>query len=165
MIRLLWIPVAGTVAAFIVILLAHEPREEDPAPVFPEPPPALPDDASDAPASDLSGRSPGGANADDATKPAKKPKPKAPPPELPPPPEEHFLRLEKDGSLVDLDSSRTFADGAAVIAELVREKVRDRIILSNGEGVEEAELEQILESLRAKFEVRKVYRAPEEKEE
>ena len=111
----------------------------------------LPDDDSEAPVPA------------DVSKPERKPAPK--PPKPAPPPVEHFLQLEKDGSLVDLDSSRTFADGAAVIAELVREKVRDRIILSNGEGVEEAELEQILESLRAKFEVRKVYRAPEEKEE
>jgi len=150
MIRLLWIPLAGTVAAFIVVMLAHEPREEEPGPAFPELPPTLPDIAPEAPVPDT------------ATEPAKTPK--KPPPKPPPPPAEHRLRLEKDGSLVDLDRPRTFADGAAVIAELVRDDVRDRIFLSNGADVEEAALNEIIEKLAAKFEVRKVYRAAEKEE-
>lgn len=152
MIRLLWIPVAGTVAALIVVLLTHEPREEEPGPAFPELPPALPpalpDIAPEVPVPD------------DATKPEKKPAPKPLPPA-----EVHHLRLEKDGSLVDLESSRTFADGAAVIAALVKdERVRDRIFLANGADVKETALDKILETLSAKFEVRKVYRAAEKEE-
>lgn len=164
MIRLLWIPLAGTVAAFIVILLAHEPREEEPAPVFPEPPPAQPDDAPEVPVPDSSDRSPQGAKADDASEPEEKPAPKPPPEPPPPPPVEYFLRLEKDGSLVDLDSMRTFAAGAAVIAELADDRTRHRIILSNGEGVEEAALDKLFDDLRTKFEVRKVYRAPKKED-
>jgi hypothetical protein len=146
MIRLLWIPMTGTVAALIVILLTHHPRGEEPAPDFPEPPPALPSDAPEEPVPDSSRPE---------REQAREPEPA---------PAEHFLRLEKDGSLVDRDSGRTFADGAAVIAELAKgERVRDRIILSNGDGVEEAALDKLVESLSAKFEeVRKVYRAPEE---
>jgi len=56
------------------------------------------------------------------------------------------------------------ADGAAVIAELVRPDVRDRILLSNGKGVDDAALDKLVESLSAKFQVRKVYRAPEKEE-
>jgi len=178
--RLLAIPAAGTVAALIVVLLAHEPREEEPGPVFPEPPPVLPDDDSDLSrrpvrsSAERVGESPEGAKADapvpdDAAKPAeepeKKPVPKKPPPPPPPPLTEYPLRLEKDGSLVDLaNRSRTFADTAAVIAELAHNEVRHRIILSNGEGVEEAALDSLLESLSAKFQVRKVYRAPKKEE-
>jgi hypothetical protein len=145
MIRLLWIPVTGTVAALIVILLTHAPREEEPAPDFPEPPPALPEDA------------PEDAVPDDAAEPEEQPTPKPPPP----PPTQYFLKLQKDGSLVDQDSARSFADGAAVIAELAHEETRHRILLSNGEGVDEAALDRLVESLSARFQVRKVYRAPE----
>jgi hypothetical protein len=159
------IPVAGTIAALIVVLLAHEPREAKPATDFPIRPPALEDDASDAPVPDAS-PTPEGATADDASGPEEKSAPKPTPPEPPPPPPSQYnLRLEKDGSLVDLDSSRSFADGAAVAAELADEKVRHRIFLSNGEGVEEAALDKLLEELSAKFEMRKVYRAPKKKEE
>jgi len=147
--RLLAIPAAGTVAALIVVLLAHEPRAEEPGPVFPEPPPFLPDQDSDT------------AVPGDAPKPEEKPE-KKPAPK--PPPVEHFLKLEKDGSLIDPGSTRTFADGAAVIAELVRDDVRDRILLSNGKGVDDAALDKLVESLSAKFQVRKVYRAPEKEE-
>lgn len=156
--RLLLIPVAGTIAALVVVLLAHEPREEEPGPVFPDPPPALPDDESDA-----DDAPEGDALPDDAAdEPEAKPQP---PPEPPPPPQaEYYLRLEKDGSLVDLDSARSFADSAAVIAGLGHDDTRHRIILSNGEGVKEAALDQLLEGLSAKFEVRKVYRAPEKEE-
>jgi hypothetical protein len=155
--RLLVIPVAGTIAALVVVLLAHEPREEEPGPVFPEPPPpVLPDDEIEAPVP---------AKADDAAEPEEKPAPKKPPPPPPPPVSEYYLRLEKDGRLVDLDGSRSFADGAAVIDGLSHDKTRHRIILSNGEGVEEAALDNLLEGLSAKFEVRKVYRAPEKEEE
>jgi hypothetical protein len=156
--RLLLIPVAGTIAALVVVLLAHEPREEEPGPIFPEPPPALPADTSYA--HDSAG---GDDLPDDAAEPAEQPeaKPK-PPPEPPPPPvSEYYLRLEKDGSLVDLDSSRSFADSAAAIAALSHKRTRHRIILSNGEGVAEAALDKLLEGLGAKFEVRKAYRAPE----
>ncbi len=159
--RLLLIPVAGTIAALVVVLLAHEPREEEPDTDFPMPPPALPDDAPDEDdVPDSSDRSPDGAKADDAAdKPEAKPEAKPEPP--PPPQAEYYLRLEKDGSLVDLDSSRPFPDSAAVIAALGHDKTRHRIILSNGEGVEEAALDKLLEGLSAKFEVRKAYRAPE----
>lgn len=152
MIRLLWIPLAGTIAALIVVLWAHEPREEEPPPLFPEPPPTLHDDGSDAPAPEDDEEAEDTPGAETKEPPA-------------PPPSEHYLRLEKDGTLVDLDSSRTFADVAAVVAVLAKdERVRNRIFLSNGADVQEAELDRTLESLRGKFEVRKVYRAPEEDE-
>lgn len=146
MIRLLAIPVAGTVAALIVVLLAHAPRQEQPEP-FPEPPAALPEDVPEAPTPDH-------------TKPEEKP-----PAEKPAPPRaEYDLRVEKDGSLVDLATGTTYANGAEVITALAHEKTRHRIILSNGEGVEEAALDRLHEILSAKFDVRKVYRAAEEKE-
>ena len=151
--RLLVIPVAGTIAALVVVMLAHEAREEEPGPVFPELPPVLPEDVPEAP------------GPDDAASPEEKPeaKPK-PPPEPLPPLSEYYLRLEKDGKLVDLDGARSFADTDAVIEGLSHDEVRHRIILSNGEGGDEAALDSLLEGLSAKFEVRKVYRAPEKEE-
>ncbi|MHC4973648.1 MAG: hypothetical protein ACYTG3_15085 [Planctomycetota bacterium] len=157
--RLLLIPVAGTIAALVVVLLAHEPREEEPGPVFPEPPPpVLPDDDAEPPAP------PPEEEKADPAEPEKKSKPEKPP-EPPPPVAEYYLQLQQDGNLVELNSSRKFTDTAAVIQGLGNDKTRHRIFLSNGEGVEEAALDKLLEGLSAKFEVRKVYRAPEKEEE
>lgn len=159
--RLLLIPVAGTIAALVVVLLAHEPREQDPETDFPLPPPAV-DDSGPAEAHGDAAEpeeQPEAKTEKTAEKGKKKKKEKR---EAPPPPQaEYYLRLEKDGSLVDLDSARSFADSAAVIAGLSDKVTRHRIILSNGEGVEEAALDDLLEGLSARFEVRKVYRAPE----
>ena len=155
--RLLVIPVAGTIAALVVVMLAHEAREEEPGPVFPELPPVLPEDVPEAPVPDDA--------ASPEEEPEAKPKPPPEPPPKPPPPvSEYYLRLEKDGKLVDLDGARSFADTDAVIEGLSHKDTRHRIILSNGEGVEEAALDEILEKLAAKFEVRKVYRAAEKEE-
>lgn len=152
--RLLVIPVAGTIAAAVVVLLAHEPREEEPGPVFPEPPPppVLPDDDAEPPAPPPE---------EEKAEPAEPENP----PEPPPPVAEYYLQLQQDGNLVELNSSRRFTDTAAVIQGLGNDETRHRIFLSNGEGVEEAALDKLLEGLSAKFEVRKVYRAPEKEEE
>jgi hypothetical protein len=151
--RLLVIPVAGTIAALVVVLLAHEPREEEPGPLPPEPPPVLPQDPPDEP------------DVPDEGRPEEQPAPKKKPPEPPPPPvAEYTLRLEKDGSLVDVDRGNAFADSAAVIAQLGHKDTRHRILLTNGEGVEEAALDKLLEGLSARFHVRKFYRAPEKED-
>ncbi|MHC4548889.1 MAG: hypothetical protein ACYTEZ_08930 [Planctomycetota bacterium] len=147
MIRLLWIPVAGTVAALIVILLAHEPRGEEPGPAPVEAPPPVtePPDETEPPEPDEA----------------------EPPPPPPPPPEavEYQLRLEKDGRLVDIESGRTYADLADVLGQLVAdERVRNRIFLSNGAEVTEEALDRAVETLRDSFEVRKVYSAPAKEE-
>jgi hypothetical protein len=130
-IRLLWIPVAGTVAAVVAIVLAHEPRGDEGA----RPMDPLPFEFP--------------------------PEPMEPPeePEPPPPPSELHLRLEADGSLVDTETSERFAS-LAELREALGE-VRPMLWIGNGEGVAEAQVDEALAQLSDRFQVRKVYRAPE----
>ena len=144
MIRLLWIPVTGTVAALIAILLAHGPRERDSGPTLPEDDPAFPE----LPVP--------GAGLPDDLNPADEEPPLPPPPE----PIEFALRLESDGSFV-AESGETFADADAVAEQLATDaRVRNRVILTNGDKVAEEALDQALTALSGKFEVRKAYSAP-----
>jgi len=135
MIRRLMIPVAGTIAALVAILLAHEPRGTAPAPQIP------PFDFPDAPEHS------GPADEEEA--------PRPPPPE----PQEFQLELGADGALLDLESGDSFASPDELGEQLG--DVRHTIVISNGEGVTEAALDAVLAQLRDRFQVRKVYRAPE----
>ena len=147
MIKLLAIPVAGTIAAVIALMIAHPERDfhdkdVDEGPDVTEARPDRPDfpdiDTPFLP---------------DEDKPASKP----PPPD----PVEFQLRLDGGGKLVDLETGREFDDIAGVLKELVTDpRVRNRVILSNGAGTDEATLDKALEKLRASFDVRKFYSAP-----
>ncbi len=199
MIRRLMIPVAGTIAALVVVLWAHEPRG-----AAPEPPPfELPEPEDTEPAgeeapqprtlrieieadgtlrdlddgdefsspADLAERrgdarhalivSAGKDVTDEALdgvmaelrqgdrfevrkKAAREP-------------ETFEIELQADGALLDLD--RRFASVEEFVQQLG--EVRHTLVLSNGEGVTEAALDEVLAKLRDRFQVRKVYRAPE----
>ena len=135
MTRLIAIPVTGTVAALIVILLAHEPRGDS----EPEPAPPLLDTLPDI--SSLA---------------ADQPPPPPPPPA--PEPREYQLQVNRDGGLRDLESGKTYPDIKSVIDELG--DARHTIVVTNEEGVAEAALDTAMAALRDRFEMRKIYRAP-----
>lgn len=131
MIRLLMIPVAGTIAALVAIVLAHEPRGDA---LPPQPPPFdFPDVPEPAP-----------------------PREDRPAPSEP---QEFQLELGADGTFLDVEHGDGFASVEELSAQLG--EVRHVLVLSNGEGVTEAALDAALAQLRDRFQVRKVYRAPE----
>ncbi len=134
MIRLLMIPVGGTIAALVAIVLAHEPRGDVP----PRPPPF-----------------------EFPTQPLEPPEPHEPPAEAPTPePREYQVELAADGTFLVL----TGEEAAFASIEELQEQLgtaRHTLVLSNGEGVTEAALDAVLAQLRDRYQVRKVYRAPE----
>ncbi len=134
MIRRLMIPVAGTIAALVVIVLAHEPRGK---PLPPEPPPF------------------------DFPEPPEHSAPPAEDEPAPSEPQEFQLELGADGTflVLDVENKYTFAS----IEDLSKQigDVRHTLVISNGDGVPEAALDAALAQLRDRFQVRKVYRAPE----
>lgn len=146
MIGRLMVPVAGTIAALIVIALAREPRPAPETPSF-EWPGDVPEHGEPFP--------------EDETEPETETA--TPPPE----PQEYQLELAADGTLVDIGSGRKFASIEKLEAEL--DAARHRIVLTNGAGVPEAALDTAATKLRdakaaggePRFQVRKVYRAPE----
>lgn len=142
MIKLLWIPVAGTIAAIVAILLAREPRgDETPPP--PEPPPfELPEELE-----------PGDAPEEPMTE---EPEPEPPAPETP---AEMHIRLGPDGSLLAMDTGERFAS-VDELKEALGE-ARPMLFVGNADGVAEDALDNVLAQLRDRFQVRKVYRAPE----
>jgi hypothetical protein len=136
MIRRLMIPVAGTIAALVAIVLAHEPRG---APSAPEIPPFDFPDVPEHAGPDEEGEE----------------EPPLPPPE----PQEFQLELGADGALLDLERGDSFASLEELGEQLG--DTRHTLVLSNGEGVTEAALDAALAQLRDRFQVRKVYRVPE----
>jgi hypothetical protein len=136
MIRRLMIPVAGTIAALVAIVLAHEPRGAPSAPEFP------PFDFPDPP---------------EHAGPVEEEEP--PPAEPPPDPQEFQLELGSDGALLDLERGDSFASPDEIGEQLG--EVRHTLVISNGEGVTEAALDAVVAQLRDRFQVSKVYRAPE----
>ncbi len=136
MIRLALIPIGGTIAALVAILLAHQPRGE-----APEPPLSPPTRAPESSPPPEEGDEP--------------PHEDAPPAE----PMEFQLELGADGTFLELEHGDSFAS----LEELTKQlgDVRHTLVLSNGEGVTEEALDAALAKLRDRFQVRKVYRAPE----
>ncbi len=148
MIRLLWIPVAGTVAALIAISLTHAPQEDSPYPNVPpraqRPPEEEVDDAPELPL----------------------PPPPTPPsaePEQPPAPKTEFvIRLHPDGSLEEEASGDLFPDIATLLERLApADAPRPRLVVTNAsDEVTEAALDAALAELRGRCDVRKDYSAP-----
>jgi len=140
-IRLLAIPVAGTVAALIAISIFRQPREDAPDP---------------------EGRGPPVTEARPDVTPPREPPPEVPdepPPESAAEPVSFQIELQSDGSLRDLDTQETFANvGELLDALATDEKVRHKVLLTNGADVTEAEFDQALEKLARRFDVRKLYR-------
>lgn len=134
MTRILLIPVTGTIMAFIAISLARHPRGEA---VPPEPPPF---DWPDAP--------------EHAKPPDEEEEPPTPPA---PVPQEFHLMLEADGAV--LEGGRKYAS----IDDLVKEigDAMHTLVITNGDGVTKATLDDVEVRLRDRFKVVKVYSAPE----
>jgi len=145
MTRLLLIPVTGTAAALLVILLAHRVREtsrenERPAIDWPQTP------EHQVPA--------------DEPETEPEPEPESEPTQPPAPePREYQIELEKSGTFVDLESGTKYASAKELGEQLGT--ARHTLFIANGDGVTEATLDEALANLRDRFQVRKVYRAPE----
>jgi hypothetical protein len=151
MIRILWIPVIGTIAAVIAVAIAHQPRDDTPTsppvprtpqeefrPSEPEAGPEMPPDVPDEPEEG------------------------EPAPEMPER-GQYLLRLRVDGSFVDDEDGTVYADAAAVLAKLAppgapRVTV---IVMNDSEKVPETALDAVREQLQTRVDFRKDYRAPE----
>lgn len=157
MIRILWIPVIGTIAAAIAVTLAHKPRGDEPTPppvrrTTPEefrPPKSKPKAEPETPI-------------DEPAKPDEGEKK----PEFPER-SQYVLRLRADGSFVDDEDKTEYADVAAVLAKLApagapRVTV---IVMNDSDKVPEAALDAVREKLQTRVDFRKDYRAPEKKPE
>jgi hypothetical protein len=158
--RILLIPVAGTIAALVMIAYAREPRGEAKHP-------------ADTPL-DFHGGSMHGAE-DEEEPAAEEPVPEDEPlpgepgeptgePEKPaPPPQEFQLRLEADGALVGeiVDPTRPEPVAFASAEDLIKRigSARHTLVITNGAGVDRAKLDGIEALLRDRFTIRKVYRA------
>lgn len=137
MTRILLIPVAGTIAALVMIAYARQTRGEARPPELP------PFDFPDAP--------------EHAAPPDEEPEP--PPAPREPEPREFQLQLEADGTILDLKSGESFASFDE-LRETIGE-VRHTLVLANGKGVSREALDEAEARLRDRFKVLKVYRAPE----
>jgi hypothetical protein len=158
--RILLIPVAGTIAALVMIAYAREPRGEPPSPEIP------PFDWPDAPEH--------GGPSDENEPMGDEPLPVEPGEEEKEPekepvaePREYQLRLEADGTfagkVVPKGAEPEFAVSFASVEDLLQRigDARHTLVITNGEGVERAKLDEIETSLRDRFKVLKVYRALE----
>jgi hypothetical protein len=150
--RILLIPVVGTILALVAITLAREPRgpqkdeEQTPMDMGEAPEHAPPPDEQE-------GEEPAPPEEGEAE------------PEPAPEPQEIQLELESDGSLVELGvlppmEPHRFASIDDLVKQLT--KARHTIVLANGKGVTKEALDEAEVRLRDQFNVRKVYRAPEE---
>lgn len=145
MTRYLWIPVLGTIAALIAILVFHQSRGETEAETAEAPPAPLP-----------------------GTVPDEEPEaePEAEP--LPEPerePQEYTLLLRADGRL--LWGETIFASVAEALETLAPEDdPRPRVVVGNAtDDVTEEQLDEVVKQLRDRCDVRKYYRAPEKTED
>ncbi len=137
--RTLWIPVAGTIAALVAILLAR--GERGPANLAP-PPFSMTDDADAAPEP-----------------------PDLPPLPKGPETQEWRLILQPDGSFLTASGDESFADVEKLLERLApTEAYRPRILLTNAAAEVTAEaLDAAAEALAARCDLTKrYYRAPDD---
>jgi len=145
MIRLLAIPVAGTILALCVVLLAHPARQGEKAPHEVKPP-ELP------PWLEKSGE-------EEVPEPLRPPE-RAPEPTPPPTPQTFQLELESDGSFLDLETNDRYTDLDDLVAQLHPE-VKHTIMLTNAAGVPASALDAAVTNLSAHYTVRRIERAPD----
>lgn len=136
MIRFLWIPVSGTIAALIAILITHPPREGEPAaqPPFTDPREAL-EDVFPPPR-------------DDEEEPVVTPPPAEPEETV------YTIRMRKDGKFEDTNSSEVFDDVAKLLEDLAAGGDRPTIQLLNEAGVAKDAFDAAAEKLRKQCKVR-----------
>jgi hypothetical protein len=150
-IRILWIPVIGTIAAVIAVAIAHQPRGDTPtSPPVPRAkpeqfPPRKPDTGRETPP-DVPAVPDEGETG----------------PEMPER-DQYILRLRADGSFVDNEDGTEYADAAAVLAKLAppgapRVTV---VVMNDSAAVPETALDAVREQLQTRVDFRKDYRAPE----
>jgi len=209
MIRRLLIPVAGTIAALVVVLWAHEPRGPAPEPppfkIPDAPEPAEPEgeeppepqtfrielqkdgslldleeqDVFKSPAAFAERRGDArhtvvlsageGVTAealDAVVEELRKGFDVREDTETEAEPETFEIELQADGTLLDVGPPRFEDDRPgefASVEDLIEQlgDARHKLALSNGKEVTEAKLDEVLALLRDRFQVRKVYRAPE----
>jgi hypothetical protein len=76
-----------------------------------------------------------------------------------PEPREYQLELDANGALSDTETGAKYASAEELAADL--KEVRHTLVITNADGVTEAALDEALAKLRDRYQVRKVYRAPE----
>ena len=125
--KLILVPVLGTVAALVAILVFHPERErETPGPVRKPPP----------------------------IERFEEPEPEPEPRPLPRTPE-WFFDLEADGALTGKDSGERFASVAEALNTIAPEGApRPKVVLGPGEGVTDEQLEQAVAALSERCDVR-----------
>lgn len=148
MAKYLWIPLVGTAAAIIAILIFRQEREAPasgdlgglpPAPTEAFPEPDVPEELLAPPRTD-------------------------PEPAPPPKPREWSFFLNADGSLSGAGSDEKYGSVQAVLERLATDAAaRPRILLGQGEGVSEQQLEEAAAAFRASCDVRIIRRGQDEK--
>jgi hypothetical protein len=148
------IPVAGTIAALAMIAYAREPRGET------RHPGPLPFDFGDAPDHEPMDEEPLPVAPEENTGEEAERRPAAEA-------REYELRLEADGTLVGEVVKPEPEDPAPRVFASVQDLIdrigdaRHTLVITNGDGVDRAKLDEVETALRDRFKVRKVYRAPE----
>jgi hypothetical protein len=152
--RLVLIPVGGTIAALVAILLARTPREDSPYPLNPPratrtkpmPEPELPDLPDFPPETESAPSRP-------------------PPPPSRETPSFHF-RLHADGALTDFESGKRHTSVEDLLEEIApNDGPRPRVMVTNADDVAETALDAALARLRSRCDVRKDYSAPQDEEQ
>jgi len=147
--RVVWIPVAGTVAAALAIAVAHRKDEDSKYPI--ELPRADREEferlgrQQDEPAEATDGD----ASGEEQPGPADEPR------------DRYDLRLRDDGSLVDADTGREYENAAALAAALGPTRTPPPVVrVRNLEGVPEAAIDAVGRELRGRCRFVKDYHAP-----
>jgi hypothetical protein len=154
LIRLLLIPVAGTLAALLAIVVFRQPREDEPRPATRDTPPfhlPSPDEILE----------PEDEGAEDAEPEEGEDQPADEPP--PAPPRTYQFQVAADGRLQDVETGAWFADPQSVFDTLATdERVRHTLRLAKATAeVDDAAFDAVVKKLEERFEVRRVDRASE----
>lgn len=125
--RMILIPIVGTIAALIAILVFHPEREQEPTAPLRVPPAVRPD----------------------APEPAPLPVPSAPQTT------EWSFHVEADGTLTETESGQRYGSPADVLEQIAPEGgPSPRVVLGPAEGVTEVQLETAAAALRERCVVR-----------
>jgi len=149
--RVVWLPVAGTVAAAIAIALAH-PKDEDSK--YPVELPRADREEFERLGEQEEAETPkegtdGDASGEEQPEPADEPR------------DRYDLRLRADGSLVDADTGREYANAAAFAAAIGPKRTPPPVVrVRNLEGVPEAAIDAVGRELRGRCRFEKDYHAP-----